>query len=94
MSLSINAPNRSDGDVFKKIFNDHWDEFLSLFPQYNTDQYIEPVKKMLDCGEEWGVTLSIYAPIVVRIKEQFPSVAKAVFVYPAAKNMSMTLWVL
>ena len=36
MSLSINAPNRSDGDVFKKIFNDHWDEFLILFPQYRS----------------------------------------------------------
>jgi hypothetical protein len=37
----------------KKIFNDHWDEFLIRFPQYNTEQYIEPVQKMLDCGEDW-----------------------------------------
>ena len=93
MSLSINAPNRSDGDVFKKIFNDHWDEFLILFPQYRSIHRTCEKDAGLWRRLEW-LCLNIYAPIVVRIKEQFPSVAKAVFVYPAAKNMSMTLCVL
>ena len=54
MSFSANIPSRSDADIFKNIFHDHWYEFQIRFPQYDTDQYNEPVQKMLDCGEEWG----------------------------------------
>ncbi len=44
-------PTVTDKDIFKRIFIDHWDEFKISHPRYNTDQYEEPVEKMLGCGE-------------------------------------------
>lgn len=56
LSQAINDQNSADTDtdVFKSIFRDHWDEFTTRFPQYNTEQYNEPVEKMLGCREHWG----------------------------------------
>jgi hypothetical protein len=41
----------SDVDVFKTIFNDHWGSFIEAHPQYNIDQYNDPVQKMLGCKD-------------------------------------------
>ena len=39
-------------NIFKKIFQDHWEEFKKKYPQFDKVQYEEAVKKMLGCGEE------------------------------------------
>jgi len=44
----------SDRDVFKTIFHDQWGGFKEKYPQYNTEQYNNPVQKMLGCGDEFN----------------------------------------
>lgn len=43
-----------DQDTFRRIFEEHWDEFKSGHPWYATDYYEEVVQKMLGCGKEAG----------------------------------------
>ena len=40
-----------DKNTFKKIFQDHWDEFKTFRPRYNSDYYDTVVNKMLNCGD-------------------------------------------
>ena len=40
-----------DVDVFKTIFNDHWEDFKKAHPKYDIDQYDYPVQKMLGCRD-------------------------------------------
>lgn len=40
-----------DKDTFKKIFRDHWDEYKTVYPRYNSDYYDNVIRKMLDCGD-------------------------------------------
>jgi len=40
-----------DKNTFKQIFRDHWDDFLSVYPRFDTDDYNTAVQKMLDCGD-------------------------------------------
>lgn len=46
--------NDKDKEIFKAIFRDHWEGFKSRYPQYKSEQYEEPVQKMLGCGEEFN----------------------------------------
>lgn len=43
-------------NVFKQIFNDHWEGFKKVYPRYSEPYYEEQVKKMVSCGnpEEMG----------------------------------------
>jgi hypothetical protein len=43
-----------DRDIFKTIFKDQWEFFKERHPQYNTEQYDNPVQKMLGCGDEFN----------------------------------------
>ena len=43
-----------DKEVFKTIFNDHWEPFKKKHHRYDTPQYESPVQKMLGCGKESG----------------------------------------
>ena len=43
-----------DRDVFKTIFRDKWGEFKEKHSRYNTEQYNNPVQKMLGCGDEFN----------------------------------------
>ena len=53
MIRSLNKkPTIADRDIFKTIFHDHWEGFKKKHFRYNTEQYNNPVKKMLGCGEE------------------------------------------
>jgi len=45
---------KQDKEVFRKIFEEHWEEFKKKFPKYNNEQYEVPVQKMLNCGKESG----------------------------------------
>lgn len=45
---------RTDSEVFKQIFLDHWGDFKVKHPVYNKDYYEEVVQKMLGCGKEEG----------------------------------------
>jgi hypothetical protein len=44
----------ADRDMFKRIFHDQWEEFKGKRPQYNTEQYNNPVQKMFGCGDEFN----------------------------------------
>jgi hypothetical protein len=43
-----------DRDTFRRIFEDHWDEFKGCHSSYDTEYYNEVVRKMLGCGREEG----------------------------------------
>ena len=43
-----------DQNIFRQIFEDHWDEFKECYRWYNTEYYEEVVQKMLGCGKEEG----------------------------------------
>ena len=43
-----------DQDTFRRIFEEHWDEFKSCHPSYATEYSEEVVQKMLGCGREEG----------------------------------------
>ena len=44
------AEPSGDWNVFKQIFDDHWDEFKHAHPRYQTSYYEGLVAKMLGCG--------------------------------------------
>lgn len=44
------AARSADGNVFKQIFDDHWDDFKRWETRYNTRYYDSLVEKMLACG--------------------------------------------
>jgi len=46
--------NKYDKEIFKTIFRDHWIEFKSKYPKYDTKMYEEPVQKMLGCCEKFN----------------------------------------
>ncbi len=50
----IKKKEKIDQNILKIIFLDHWDGFKESRPRYDSDQYNEPVKKMLGCGEEYN----------------------------------------
>lgn len=54
MLLPLKQQKKKDKEIFKNIFDDHWDNFKSSHPQYDTEQYEEAVQKMLGCGNELG----------------------------------------
>ncbi len=37
--------------TFKQIFRDHWPQFKTAYPRFDTPLYNEAVQKMLDCGD-------------------------------------------
>ena len=43
---------KSDKEIFRTIFVNHWDEFKLRNPEYDQPQYEVPVQKMLGCGKE------------------------------------------
>jgi len=43
-----------DRDTFRRIFEEHWDEFKSCHASYDTQYYEDVVQKMLGCGREEG----------------------------------------
>jgi len=47
---------RTDWNVYKQIFSEHWEGFKAMYPLYDTAYYDGLVQKMLSCGnpEEMG----------------------------------------
>ncbi|MDM8539223.1 transposase, partial [Desulfobacterales bacterium HSG17] len=54
MMMSLKKQKKVDKEIFKNIFDVHWDDFKSAYPRFDRDQYEEPVQKMLGCGNELG----------------------------------------
>jgi len=52
--MLLKKQKKVDKEIFKNIFDDHWDDFKSAYPWYDKEQYDEAVKKMLGCGNELG----------------------------------------
>jgi hypothetical protein len=40
-----------DKNIFKQIFNDHWNAFKQTNPRFDSSDYNENIQKMLDCGD-------------------------------------------
>ena len=39
-----------DKTTFKRIFQEHWEDFKTVYPRYDSPDYNTTVQKMLDCG--------------------------------------------
>ena len=51
---SVRKSTNTDKKTFKVIFEDHWEGFKTKHIHYKTEQYEEPVQKMLGCGDEFN----------------------------------------
>ncbi len=80
-----------DRDVFKTIFRDQWEEFKEKHPQYNTEQYNNPVQKMLGCGDVFNGYSEHICMYCGRDKKRFHSVASVVFVCLVPSNTLIIL---
>jgi hypothetical protein len=87
-------PRDPKSKIIKRIFQDHWDEFLRehkyKIPEEMQSSVIDAVSKMLICGtKEMG-----YAMYLCTNCSQHPEITslpvKAVSAPPAAKYMSIT----
>ena len=45
---------KTDQNIFRRIFQDHWEGFKEKFPYYDIKNYNKNVEKMLGCGREEG----------------------------------------
>jgi len=52
--MKLTKDQRKDKDIFRRIFEENWDNFKDKYPVYDNDQYEVPVQKMLSCGKESG----------------------------------------
>ena len=52
--MKMTTLQKLDKDIFRKIFEEHWDDFKEHYPAFACDQYEVPVQKMLNCGKESG----------------------------------------
>jgi len=52
--MKLTADEKQDKEIFRIIFAENWDNFKDRYPVYDSDQYEEPVKKMLNCSKESG----------------------------------------
>jgi hypothetical protein len=52
--MKLPRKHKIDKKSFQKIFIDHWFDFKQNHPKYNTPQYEDAIRKMLDCGKESG----------------------------------------
>ena len=50
--MRLSQKEKIDKDIFKTIFENHWEDFKSENPKYAHPQYEYPVQKMLGCGNE------------------------------------------
>ena len=75
-----------DRDVFKTIFRDQWKEFKGKHPQYNTEQYDNPVQKMLGCGDVFNGYSEHICMYCGRDKKRVPFSCKCCFCLSCAKQ--------
>ncbi len=46
---------KSAKNIFLEIFNNHWNEFKSLYPNYDLDYYDDVIMSIMKCGDyEFG----------------------------------------
>jgi len=50
----LNRMERNNKNKFNQIISDHWSTFKERHPQFDTQQYNEPIEKTLNCGMEQG----------------------------------------
>ncbi len=79
-------PTITDKDEFKKIFIENWDEFKIRRPKYDTDQYNEPVRKMLGCGEMFSGYSEHICMYCGRDSRKVPLSCKSCFCLSCAKK--------
>jgi hypothetical protein len=71
-------------DVFKRIFREHWAEFQSLTPEYQTEYYDGVIKKMLGCGDPENGFMS-YRCVHCGERKKVPFSCKSSFCLSCAK---------
>lgn len=79
-------PTKIDKEIFKNIFRDHWEGFKLTHPTYNTDQYEDPVEKMLGCGDEFGGYSEYICMYCGKEKRKVPFSCKSCFCLSCAKK--------
>ena len=87
MMLPLTKKQKSvDKETFKKIFIDHWEGFKSTHPDFDCEQYEEPVQKMLGCGEEFGGYSVHICMFCGRDQRKIPFSCKSCFCLSCAKK--------
>jgi len=41
-------------NIFKRIIEENWEEFKIRYPSYDSQQYNEAIKKVIECGSTLG----------------------------------------
>lgn len=75
-----------DRDTFRKIFEEHWEEFKDKHPQYSKQYYDEVVQKMLGCGKEGGGYREYLCPYCGRDKKRVCFTCKSCFCLSCSKG--------
>ena len=73
-------------DTFRRIFEDHWDEFKGCHPSYNTQYYEDVVQKMLGCGREEGGYIEYLCTKCGRDRRRVAFTCKSCFCLSCAKG--------
>lgn len=84
--LSDRKSTFSDADVFKTIFNDHWEDFKKVYPKYDIDQYDKPVQKMLGCRDAFNGYSEYICMYCGRDRRKVPFSSKSCFCLSCAKQ--------
>lgn len=75
-----------DQDTFRRIFEEHWDEFKTGHPTYATEYYEEVVQKMLGCGREGGGYSEYLCMCCGRDRRRIAFTCKSCFCLSCAKG--------
>ena len=52
--MKMTTAQKQDNEIFRRIFEENWEDFKEEHPAFDCDQYEKPVQKMLNCGKDSG----------------------------------------
>ena len=52
--MKMTTAQKQDNEIFRRIFEENWEDFKEEHPAFDCDQYEKPVQKMLNCGKDFG----------------------------------------
>lgn len=84
--FSDRETNFLDADVFKTIFDDHWEDFKKVHRRYDNEQYELPVQKMLGCRDASNGYSEYVCMYCGRDRRKIPFSCKSCFCLSCAKQ--------
>ena len=84
--FSDRETNFLDADVFKTIFDDHWEDFKKVHRRYDNEQYEVPVQKMLGCRDASNGYSEYVCMYCGRDRRKIPFSCKSCFCLSCAKQ--------